>query len=72
MKKVLALVLALVMAFAVCVPVFAEVTNNGTTITVKDNVSQTDPVKAKIHTTDELPTGTYAYEISIPADTEIK
>lgn len=72
MKKVLALVLALAMAFAVCVPAFAEVTNNGTTITVKDNVSQTDPVKAKIHTTDELPTGTYSYEISIPADTEIK
>lgn len=72
MKKVLALVLALAMAFAVCVPAFAEVTKVDGKWEVKDNVSQTDPVKAKIHTTKELPTGTYAYEISIPADTEIK
>lgn len=72
MKKVLALVLALVMAFAVCVPAFAEVTQVDGKWEVKDNESQTDPVKAKIHTTKELPTGEYAYEISIPADTVIK
>lgn len=72
MKKVLALVLALAMAFAVCVPAFAEVTKVDGKWEVKDNVSQTDPVKAQIHTTKELPTGEYAYEISIPADTVIK
>lgn len=65
MKKALALVLALVMALAVCVPAFAEVKIQGTM------AESHKEAQAKIHTTNELPTGTYAYEISIPADTEI-
>lgn len=72
MKKLLALVLALVMMFAVCVPAFALVETKDNKTTVRDNYSQKDPVPAKLHTNTELPEGKYAYVIEIPADTEIK
>lgn len=65
MKKVLALVLALAMAFAVCVPAFAEVKIQGTMTDVHKTA------QATIKTTKELPTGEYAYEITIPSDTVI-
>lgn len=72
MKKLLALVLALVMMFAVCVPVFAVVETKNNVTTVKDNNTQKEAVPAKIHTNTELPAGEYAYILEIPADTEIK
>lgn len=75
MKKLLALVLALVMMFAVCVPAFAAVTTEGVEpnqikrVTGAKGEKQT--VQADLHTSNELPAGEYVYEITIPADTEI-
>lgn len=63
MKKLLAIVLALVMMFAVCVPAFAT--------TVRGNESQANPVEATIKTNTELPEGTYAYVVEIPSTTVI-
>lgn len=71
MKKLLALVLALVMMFAVCVPAFAVVETKNNVTTVKDNYSQKEAVEAKLHTNTELPEGEYAYTVEIPADTVI-
>lgn len=72
MKKLLAVVLALVMMFAVCVPAFAAVTNNGNNIVVtgEENELQQE-AKAHVYTTDELPSGDHAYTVTIPAETEI-
>lgn len=72
MKKLLAVVLALVMMFAVCVPAFATVTNNGNSIVItgEENEPQQE-AKAHVYTTDELPTGDHAYTVTIPAETEI-
>lgn len=72
MKKLLAVVLALVMMFAVCVPAFATVTTNGNNIVVtgEENEPQQE-ANAYVYTTDELPAGDHAYTVTIPAETPI-
>lgn len=62
MKKIFAIVLALVMLFAVCVPAFA------TTIT---DQSASQEATADIYTSTELPGDQFAYTVTIPASLEI-
>lgn len=63
MKKVISLVIAFVMLFAVCVPAFAEEKE------ISKDTAQTDKVEVKTNI-DKVTEG-YTYTVSIPADVQI-
>lgn len=69
MKKILAIVLTMVMMFAVCVPAFAA------DLTINDNepaiVGGKQNVDSKVYTSTETDPTFISYEVTIPAETKI-
>lgn len=77
MKKILAVVLSVVMLFAVCVPAFAADTADSKKITINDNAPEIVDGKqtgdSRVYTsTDPVDPNFVSYTVTIPAETQIQ